>query len=732
MSNLVPRSNDSASLLLPPRTSRSSMASSSIPTSTKPQIGYKVVPLNAGSSHQVSPKSTLGIIASIGFLSFLWFGTDKNTTWRLIASEDWITKAVAMSSLVLRTSISSQAVIATSMLAGLALEKIGTLLPHLASISTIRNSNSGPLTLAWFLSSAPAIKIHDLRRSLLSCLTVLLLLISLLSQFSSTVLLSDIKSGLVPKFQVVGGISTNLQDGENSTTFTLSDITAWHRRPAAYASFAEFRPSQYTSGSGFTETGVSLRAFLPIVDQPTRVLTKDYAGSATVIDTRVACFLPNMTFASTNQFNIQLDAISLLATVGIPSSVVQEYNNIFGNDSRLVDYSSDFGPLGCPFTQTTIRCLVLSVNVLTLCQMPKGATGSFLIGQFQSNVNGSHYAKGFDEYANLNLIATNFSIPDLDSFVPATNWKLHHTTSEGEFLHVFFGNNSTPKSSMPRVSLSLCYNALMAVDVPARATTDSTCQELSPQMGDGFYNFTDFPEDVPSGSQAGIHNSDYIQSVTQGTEPTLILDLTTNTTVTTLTKVYPEYSILAREILSSGGSLVFTMQSLLTIIAGTAYYEQLPNFKNKTLVQRTNLVLAQIPAGKGTVYEPSAAGFQRGFVAVLVVTLVHVALMVAIISLFFLKTTISTLDNAWQTIAQIYDAATLEYITKASLASDSEVENWMKTDGNGTQIVGMSLSDNGHSTKLIGMRRRFDDKEGSFGQHSRTRSQSSDPPEGFI
>ena len=47
-----------------------------------------------------------------------------------------MTRTVALSSLVLRTSISMQASTATSMLAGLALENTQVLLLHFASVST--------------------------------------------------------------------------------------------------------------------------------------------------------------------------------------------------------------------------------------------------------------------------------------------------------------------------------------------------------------------------------------------------------------------------------------------------------------------------------------------------------------------------------------------------------------------------------------------------------------------
>ncbi len=98
--------------------------------------------------------ATALILGAVGFLWFLWKANHSNKTWHRIAVRNWITRAVALSSVVLRTSISLQASTATSMLAGLALENTQILILHLASVSAMRNANAGPYMLAWLMLKA--------------------------------------------------------------------------------------------------------------------------------------------------------------------------------------------------------------------------------------------------------------------------------------------------------------------------------------------------------------------------------------------------------------------------------------------------------------------------------------------------------------------------------------------------------------------------------------------------
>jgi hypothetical protein len=140
--------------------------------------------------------SILGLLASASFISFLWCAGDNNYIWRLLALNEGMTKAVAISSMVFRTSIALQAGVATSMLSGLAIERSEILLPRLATVSMMRSSNSGPIILAWLLRPRPR-KFGGIRSLLVPGLATLLALTTLSSQFTSTALLSDISLGLV-------------------------------------------------------------------------------------------------------------------------------------------------------------------------------------------------------------------------------------------------------------------------------------------------------------------------------------------------------------------------------------------------------------------------------------------------------------------------------------------------------------------------------------------------------
>lgn len=62
------------------------------------------------------------------------------------------------------------------------------------------------------------------------------------------------------------------------------------------------------------------------------------------------------------------------------------------------------------------------------------------------------------------------------------------------------------------------------------------------------------------------------------------------------------------------------------------------------------------------------------------------------------------LGNGWQTIAQIQNVATTGYIKKAEFATDSEVVEWIKKDGNGDRLVGIRVDGMGKATRISGIR----------------------------
>ena len=113
-------------------------------------------------------------------------------TWKNIALAGWMTQSIAVAAVVLRTAITIQAGLASSMLAGILLEGPGVILPKLAAISLMRAAFPAPFTLFRHLWSNAGFQnwVPTGLAAVLSVTTIFL-------QFTSTVLLADVDTGLV-------------------------------------------------------------------------------------------------------------------------------------------------------------------------------------------------------------------------------------------------------------------------------------------------------------------------------------------------------------------------------------------------------------------------------------------------------------------------------------------------------------------------------------------------------
>lgn len=99
-------------------------------------------------------------LAVVGFLGFLWFADLGNGVWHRIMVTGWATRAVSISTLVLRSAIDLQAGIAAAMLAAIILESSSILLRYAAKVSTMRAGSPQPRTL---LELIPAMGSTDWR-----------------------------------------------------------------------------------------------------------------------------------------------------------------------------------------------------------------------------------------------------------------------------------------------------------------------------------------------------------------------------------------------------------------------------------------------------------------------------------------------------------------------------------------------------------------------------------------
>jgi hypothetical protein len=99
--------------------------------------------------------ATLGamIVAQMcmcAFVAFLWYGNVDIEVWNRILINAWITRAVAVTTLLLRTAVDLQAAVGSAILASLFLEsKYGLRLHQTANISPMRASGTSPWSFAW-------------------------------------------------------------------------------------------------------------------------------------------------------------------------------------------------------------------------------------------------------------------------------------------------------------------------------------------------------------------------------------------------------------------------------------------------------------------------------------------------------------------------------------------------------------------------------------------------------
>ncbi|KAK3988373.1 hypothetical protein QBC44DRAFT_398031 [Cladorrhinum sp. PSN332] len=233
---------------------------------------------------------TLIIVGCMAFLSFLWTENESNTIWRRIVVSGWLVRSVTIVSLILRAIISTQATVATSIVAVLLLKWHQIRLFGAPEISAIRASNTGPRSLVLHLPRRPTATGAGMW-----ALVLLMTAVTISLQFTSTALLSDVGRSEV----VITYLDESIPYGIGAPRYQMNLGLGGHvlerHEPRQYhfPAFAEYtEPLQAVDNS--RDTGVSMQAFLPIGSQRSRESLLKYTGPASVVDTRVVCFRPSI------------------------------------------------------------------------------------------------------------------------------------------------------------------------------------------------------------------------------------------------------------------------------------------------------------------------------------------------------------------------------------------------------------------------------------------------------
>ena len=124
----------------------------------------------------------------------------------------------------------------------------------------------------------------------------------------------------------------------------------------------------------------------------------------------------------------------------------------------------------------------------------------------------------------------------------------------------------------------------------------------------------------------------------------------------------PSMTALFQQILKSQGGIAPAIQSILTVFTGMSYRDQIQQFNNASKVITTSFVVVSKPASL------------RGIRAVTTVASVHLLLIAYVSYQFLFTSSISTIGNAWQMVAQVVQGEAKQLIDGARLATDDKVE----------------------------------------------------------
>ncbi|KAI0410638.1 hypothetical protein F5X98DRAFT_381578 [Xylaria grammica] len=237
---------------------------------------------------------TIVVLAALSFLLFLWYGKGSGTggehatsAWRKIMLRDSLPQIITLASLAMRVTIAAQTTLCTSMYAALILERRKVRKSQAAQFSIARSVNDGPWRLIFTLVQDVPSQVF-LRPE--SILMVILGLAALGTQFTSTILLSDLGEASLTQFP-----STRLLNLTTTPDTSIGVNTPyWAQRPRAFPSFGESPPGYFADPNehGLSDTGLKRRALLPFSDVESRTALRSYEGQAFVLSSRVSCMAP--------------------------------------------------------------------------------------------------------------------------------------------------------------------------------------------------------------------------------------------------------------------------------------------------------------------------------------------------------------------------------------------------------------------------------------------------------
>lgn len=691
------------------------------------RLGWLVILILAG--------GTTGIIGLMSFWAFLWFGQNSNATWHWIMVHDHLKVIVSSTAEIVNRLVGFMLGTECAMIIALALERALVLFPNMASASAGRAGGGSGKT--WGLAKKVAtgkMPSYGWDR----CLPFLVLLVTLIENLSlgtHTVLFTDINLGRLPTRSGPMNMSFGFSYEPETISYAggvpdlLYRYSAWQRKSPFYPAFAEYS-EEPVKLDGVSDTGLTLRAFLPYADPLVRQSVHSYTGRTTVLDSRVTCQVPKF-----ENLTAQFQQNSLLLS-GFVRATRQTPR--LGNVTLLPTSESRAGVVGWSHnTSVPFICIAPLANTTTrgapdqwrtaLCQLTEngedneGISGG-LVSEFK---NYPSWLAASPTYTSSSDFGTAYIVFNVSSGVWSV-WgeifenqnDLPTTILDGQPMNEWLQFSLTAGLSF---GATLCYSAFDTADIMVSISSSLKRNVTEPvptfNFGTRRYEFDDlrrqYGQSLDANAEADgrgifiLNKQSWIASAgiqpptepyirqyanlagpqVSGNEPNwsgFLFDAMVPQDTFNLTgspspidhfssvdwlQPDPMHGWLFQDIVAHGGSVAFALQSLITLLASMAYYDQLAQFNNREMIQQSFFKETNLP----TRY--------WGWLAVTIGLVIHLFVASIVLCWFMVGTKYTLLRQNWQTLAQAITPETADYVAIAVDKTDDEVKAVMKTKG---------------------------------------------------
>lgn len=610
-------------------------------------------------------------LGAVGVLLFIWLEASRASrhepttpSWSSMVFSGWTTRVVTICTAAIRVAIASQAALGMAMVAALFLESAGSSAFDLAALSLFRATSPSPLSLLGHL------RFNHASASLYSVLVLLTALLAVVSQFTSTILLSDFATANITR--TFAGEVPYVSSIYSSSSYFMASA------PAAYWRFAEHSDPPLRA-EAFVDTGPSIRAAVPWPDESGRLRLQSYDGPTVVFDTRSFCVRPNLANATVPDPFAFLPHLTGNITLDNAFLPIKRCKDRSFECTEDYDRSSPWVvPLACALGATQYMTTFGSLGSTSICDvevwhqpvLPSWLPAGVNAYNRAFGVVVSHQFDNFDEYEE----------PDYENLVLGDRgaWK---TLANPDGRAVF--------------SVSLCFSKQGLL--PSNVTISGLPALAEPEVGfvpspgggvmrpDGtrdpvgamdtlavrrYLGVTDEGLSLPARGLLALDTSRPLRNDTDtmmdgfrlGSNSTLLIGSFNNLIDDTPNMAHERTAAVIHDVLRTTDNPAYAIQALATQSYLMQYYDRAFAFDTAGPAAYARVESVLIPVRRAGLY------------GILAVVALHLAVVAAVVALFLARTRASLLGNYWQAVAQVVSSDTEPLLRRADGLRDSEVE----------------------------------------------------------